>query len=99
MIQQQDGPRTLFYLDPTYLAETRTVPDVYAHEMTPEQHSELLEVLAGIQGRFLLSGYRSAMYDEAAKAAGWNRFDIEIDNKSGSGKKKNKRVESLWMNY
>ena len=34
VIRKQDGPDTLFYLDPPYLTETRTAPDVFAHEMT-----------------------------------------------------------------
>jgi DNA adenine methylase len=99
VIRQQDGPRTLFYLDPPYMHETRTVAKAYEHEMGPEDHRDLLGTLSGIEGRFLLSGYRCALYDGIAEHAGWNRTDIEIDNKSGGGKKKQKRVESIWRNY
>ena len=99
VIRQQDGPRTLFYLDPPYLHETRTVTDAYQHEMSPSDHAELLETLTLIEGRFLLSGYRSDIYDHFAESNGWNRADFEIDNKSGSGKTKRKMVECVWMNY
>ncbi len=99
IIRQQDGPRTLFYLDPPYLHETRSVTDAYDHEMTDEQHKAMLEILSGIKGRFLLSGYRSKLYDSYAERHGWRRIDTEIDNKSGNGKTKQKRVECVWMNY
>ena len=42
VIRQQDGPDTCFYLDPPYLHEARQSTDVYAHEMTCNQHVELL---------------------------------------------------------
>ena len=47
VIKQQDGEKTLFYLDPPYLAETRTSTGQYDHELTETEHKELLEVLAG----------------------------------------------------
>ena len=99
VIRQQDGPRTLFYLDPPYLDETRTAKDVYAHEMTRQDHNELLSLLISIKGRFLLSGYRSSLYDQVAADHGWRRADMEIDNKSGKGDEKQDRIESVWMNY
>ena len=36
VIRQQDGPATLFYLDPPYLHETRASPGTYKHEMSEE---------------------------------------------------------------
>jgi DNA adenine methylase len=98
-IKQQDGPRTLFYLDPPYLHSTRTEPDCYDHEMTGAQHRELLKTLAGIQGRFVLSGYHSPLYDTFADTEGWRVREFEIDNKSGSGATKQRRVEVIWTDY
>lgn len=99
VIRQQDGPRTLFYLDPPYLHETRTVTDAYQHEMTYEQHEELLHALSQIEGRFLLSGYASQLYNKIAYEESWRRVDFEIDNKAGGGKTKRKMIEAVWMNY
>lgn len=99
VIKQQDGPRTLYYCDPTYIPETRTSPDVYAYEMTVEQHVELLETLAKIKGRFILSGYDSDLYHEFAQDHNWSCDGIEIDNKSSKAKTKEKKRECLWRNY
>ena len=99
VIRQQDGPDTLFYLDPPYLHETRATTGEYEYEMTTDEHLELLEVLAGIKGTFLLSGYPSKLYDEFAAACHWRSVQREIDCKASSKAKKEKRSEVLWMNY
>lgn len=99
VIRQQDGPRSLFYCDPPYLAETRTAAEVYEYEMTEADHATLLGCLSEIKGRFLLSGYRSELYDAMAKHHGWRCEEMPTDNKSAKGKKKQPRVECVWMNY
>ena len=83
VIQQQDGPNTLFYLDPPYLDETRTAPKVYRFEMTRDQHAELLDVVKAVKGKVMLSGYDSALYQE--KLADWNRHAFELPNNAASG--------------
>ena len=101
VIRQQDGPNTLFYLDPPYLRETRSNGggEYGEHEMTDQDHRKLLLGLAFVKGKFLLSGYRNAMYDGLAEASGWHRVDIHIDNKASSAKKKEIKTECVWMNY
>lgn len=98
VIRQQDGPKTLFYCDPPYLHETRVTTGDYQHEMTYEQHEDLLHCLSLIKGKFILSGYPSALYDKIAYEESWHRDDIDIDCKASGGKTKPKRVESLWRN-
>ena len=98
VIRGQDGPDTLFYLDPPYLHETRESTELYANEMSPEQHRELLDVLATLEGTFLLSGYRSALYDGYAERHGWVRHDFPVDNKMGTGDTKRQMVECVWTN-
>ncbi len=99
VIHGQDGPHTLFYCDPPYLQETRTAPNVYAHEMTEGQHQDLLVALAGIDGKFLLSGYRSPLYDRFAEQYGWHRTDFEMANHASGGKSKRRMVECVWSNF
>lgn len=99
VIAQQDGEHTLFYCDPPYLHETRSSTGEYRHEMTREQHAELLETLAGITGKFLLSGYPSKLYGDFAAQHGWARHEKEIDNKASGAKTKEKKLECLWSNF
>lgn len=100
VIQQQDGPRTLFYLDPPYTHDTRsTVGEYGQYEMDWSQHFELLSLLSGIKGKFLLSGYHNKLYDENAIRFGWRCNEFEIDNKASSAKVKKKKIECVWTNY
>ncbi len=96
---KREKPGTLFYCDPPYLSETRTSPDVYGHEMTDVDHRKLLDVLGGIEGRMILSGYRNDMYDEAAARFGWRRVEHDAPNHAAGGKAKRRMTECLWMNY
>ena len=66
--------------------------------MTDEQHQQLLGVLAGIQGKFLLSGYHSHLYDSWAEQHGYRYVEIAIDNKASSAKQKQQKIECIWMN-
>lgn len=97
VIRTQDGPNTLFYLDPPYLHETRVTKADYDHEMSTEQHAELLEAIDSCVGKVLLSGYPNDLYD--GRLRNWNTVDIAIDNKASSAKVKPRMVERIWMNY
>lgn len=99
VIRQQDGDKTLFYLDPPYLSETRASTGEYQHEMTTDDHQELLEALATCQGKFLLSGYPSELYDQAARKHGWNHVDFELPNHASGKTEKQRMTERLWMNF
>ena len=97
VIQAQDGKKTLFYLDPPYLHLTRASKGNYRHEMTEEDHRKLLETIKCCQGKVMLSGYLSDLYDKQLK--GWNRHDFVIDNKAAGGTTKRKMTESVWTNF
>ncbi len=99
VIRTQDGENTLFYCDPPYVHETRSTTGEYKFEMTQDQHRELLDVLAGIEGKFMLSGYPSELYQEWEVRHGWKRHDYLIDNKAAAGKVKEKKTECLWCNF
>ncbi len=100
VIRQQDGPETLFYCDPPYLHETRATTGEYAHEMSYQQHRDLLEVLKGIKGKFLLSGYDSDLYRDCANTSPrWGRHIYDLPNNSAGGDSKRRMVECLWANY
>lgn len=87
-----DGPQTLHYLDPPYLPETRTKARAknYKFEMTPEEHDGLLDFAKQLQGKVMISGYDSDLYNESL--AGWRK---EVKNTYADGA--NKRIECLWI--
>lgn len=100
VIGQQDGPKTLFYLDPPYLHSTRVTTSDYECEMDENQHMTLLKVLEDIEGKFILSGYRSSLYQIFEDSnPHWRRVEIEIDNKASSKATKETKTECLWMNF
>jgi len=98
-ICKYDHENCLFYCDPPYMPETRNAKNTYENEMTYKQHSDLLNCLVRIKGKFILSGYRSYIYDVEALNNEWNRVDIKIDNKASSTAVKPIKTECLWMNF
>jgi DNA adenine methylase len=97
VIAKHDGPDTLFYLDPPYLHETRSAPDVYAHEMTTADHHDLLDLINTCKGKVMLSGYDSDLYNQTLR--GWNRETFSVANHAAGGKEKDRETEVLWMNF
>jgi len=97
LIDREDEPGTFFYCDPPYLMDDD--PGLYKFPMTPEQHRELLTALAGIEGKFMLSGYHSELYDDVAKACGWRCKEVKIPNQFAGGAKKRIMTECIWRNY
>lgn len=101
VIRLYGKPSTVLYVDPPYLAETLVAGDpqkgaqswarYYEHEMSNVDHLALLDALDRHPGPVLLSGYRSALYDD--RLVQWSRVDKrEISMLSKP------RVESLWLN-
>jgi DNA adenine methylase len=97
VIPQQDAPETLFYLDPPYLQQTRTSEEVYEHEMSEEQHRELLDVIVKCEGRVMLSGYPSDLYD--SRLRDWTRHEFAVPNQAAGGKEKRQMTEVVWRNF
>ena len=94
VIKRYDKAQTLFYLDPPYVHSSRGDAAAYGHEMTDKDHCELASLLHRIEGRAVLSGYRSPLYDHLF--ADWHRVDADEKLCNSS---KGKRQESLWMNF
>ena len=70
VIRYWDSPNTLFYIDPPYVNETRRTLNAYAYEMSVEQYKELVELLLGIKGKAVVSGYEHPLYSPFGQA-GW----------------------------
>ena len=97
IIAKYDGDDTFFYLDPPYMPETRhgQKADTYAHEMSVEDHEELLDTLLKISGKAMLSGYGAPLYEQKLKT--WRREELKTKaHMSNSGQE---RTEVIWFNY
>jgi DNA adenine methylase len=92
VMQVFDGDDTLHYVDPPYVWATRgdDSPD-YVHEMTDDDHAELLAFLATLKGMVVLSGYPDEMYDRTL--SGWRRVQRKA---LADGARP--RTEVLWIN-
>jgi DNA adenine methylase len=93
IIKQFDTAETLVYCDPPYLSETRSKWRLSAYgdtEMTNDDHRQLADVLHGIEGMAIISGYPSALYDELYHD--WQRVTCEAVNDAAKV-----TVECLWL--
>ena len=76
---------------------TRTDRDTYQHEMSEEEHHNLLATLLAVEGKVMLSGYHSTLYDTSLSK--WNCHDFELPNNAASGGKKRRMIEAVWCNF
>ena len=86
--------KTLFYLDPPYMPETRTSAARYEHELTPEQHERLLNaaIVQAEKGVFIIvSGYDNELYKRMLN--GWWRKDFQSMTRGGV------RTETIWCSF
>ena len=100
ILKYYDAESTFFYLDPPYVPTTRKAGK-YTHEMTIEDHEELVDNLLSVRGKVMLSGYPNDIYTRLEKE-GWHRVDFNwfchASNQDIS-KEVCRRTECVWMNY
>lgn len=98
VMRQHDGPTTLHFVDPPYVLGTRVLQSAgqgcYKHEMTDDQHVELLDVLLELEGFVVLSGYPSALYSD--RLSGWEQCQTKARISAGRGTAL--RTEVVWIN-
>lgn len=91
ILDRFDSGETLFYVDPPYVWDTRfNQQDMYAHEMTDEQHIELSQKLKAVQGMVVISGYMSDLYHELY--SDWTRVEKKARTNGGGD-----AMEYLWL--
>lgn len=98
-IAREDTPKTLFYCDPPYPKDTRTAPEVYEYEMTTSQHLALLQHLASIRGKFVISTYPNDLYHTEAIKNGWNHDDFIAPNNASGSEQKRIMTERIYYNF
>lgn len=91
LIRRFNYENVLIYADPPYLLETRSGKQ-YRHEMTEQDHVDLLDALKQHKGSVILSGYPSEMYDR--ELTGWSRITRKSYNQNAE-----QRTEVLWCNF
>ena len=92
LIQRYNHPDNLIYIDPPYVRSTRRSGRLYTHEMSDEQHRELLWIINDSRAKIIISGYDSDLYDSAL--AGWYKDSTMSQTTSAEMRK-----EAIWMNY
>lgn len=70
ILQEWDGPETVFYCDPPYVLDTRSKRKYYAVEPGDDYHVQLVDVLLSVQGMVILSGYDHPVYSRL-RDEGW----------------------------
>lgn len=87
---------TLFYLDPPYLLSTRNNGGKgYVHELTDEDHRQLLWLARRSSAKILISGYPCRLYAELLKD--W-RHEEKVTSANGQ-RGAIPRTEVLWMKF
>lgn len=88
------GPRRWFvYLDPPYIITSRrSRRPLYEHELSDEQHEELLDVAVRLPCPVMISHYPHPLY--AARLAGWRSFRFQSQTRGGRP-----ATEQVWCNY
>lgn len=79
------------YLDPPYLLTARKSGPRYPHELTEDQHRELLWLAGELPCPVMLSGYWSELY--AGQLADWRHFSFVTQTRRGPA------TEHVWCNY
>jgi len=91
LISRFNYDNVLIYADPPYLPNVRCCAQ-YKHEMTEQDHIDLLAALLQHKGPVILSGYPSEMYDRELN--GWSRITKKSFNLNAD-----QRTEVLWCNF
>ncbi|GIV52312.1 MAG: hypothetical protein KatS3mg038_2833 [Candidatus Kapaibacterium sp.] len=107
IIDAYDTSDTLFYCDPPYPHSTRSEVR-YAHELTDDDHRELIDRLVRIQGMALLSSYPNEIYavlrDHGWQCIEWQTACYAIGRTretgvrgDGAALRRAPRTEVLWI--
>lgn len=95
IIQSRDTPETFFYCNPPYVGSYQGHYDGYAQE----DFDKLLETLASIKGKFLLSSYRNTTLSEYRTRHNWFQRELKMNCSMTNHKNPSAKIEVLTANY
>jgi DNA adenine methylase len=91
VIKKADRDDAFHYVDPPYYQADMGHYGGY----TVNDFEKLLQLLAVVKGKFMLSSYPSGILSEYAVKNGWKTFEYELSRSAGHGRK----TEVLTINY
>jgi DNA adenine methylase len=96
ILKSYDRPFTFHYVDPPYI----NCDQGHYAGYTEKHYKDLLDTLATLEGKFLLSSYPNTLLSEYAENNKWNVKTFEMMKASSNcAGKKSKRIEVLAGNY
>ena len=96
IIRQNDNGETFFYLDPPYVGACQGHYDGYSQA----DFNELIDLLAKIGGKFLLSSFRNTYLSDASKRYGWSQIELKMNTHPSFIPDQHKsKIEVLTANY
>ena len=98
LIPKYDNENTFFYVDPPYY---KTENYYSNHDFDIDDHKKLIEILKNTKGKWALSYYYFDLLEELLPKTEYRWVEREFSKAAGAkkGKKQNKGVELLIMNY
>lgn len=97
VLKENDGPNTLFFMDPPYVPTTRT-KGAYKFEMTEINHHELVDITSRLRGFCMICGYENDIYKRLERS-GWVRHTFEVANAASKSASKKVMNSCLWENF
>lgn len=91
VINRFNYANVFMYLDPPYLLQTRNGKQ-YRHEMSDQDHIEMLEAAVKSKAKIMISGYDSDLYNDYLSS--WTKFQFNSCAEQGKS-----RIETVWCNY
>ena len=93
ILDRFDRRGVLFYVDPPYLSRHLSRRrSLYTYSMSGVEHVELLERLRACEGKVVVSGFSSLVYERHLRD--WARYEFSERNSRGG-----RTVEVVWCNY
>lgn len=98
VVKRYDSPDTAFYADPPYVRETRDKTSTYVHELTVEDHKDLVNLALATKGSWVISGYEHPVY-APLESAGWKKvtWSVRCLSASYNACRETMRTEVLWV--
>ena len=97
-LDRYDHEDCVFYLDPPYVPDTRR-SGRYSHELTAEDHVELVERVLALKGVALVSGYESELYEPLVREGGFVRHEYTVwstASRRSVARERDRRTEVVW---